>query len=170
MWSDPDEFRDDRTGAEFSGGGDYRYRLWRRWDLSKPTVAFIMLNPSTADAAELDPTCRRCKGFAESWGYGTLAVGNIFAYRATDPDEMMAAEAPIGPENDGHLRTIELAADMVVAAWGAHGGYMDRGREVAEFLDSPLYALGTTKAGHPVHPLYQPGDTEPEPFEYEDNA
>ena len=29
---------------------------------------------------------------------------NIFAYRATDPKEMLAVKDPIGPENDGHIQ------------------------------------------------------------------
>ncbi|KAA0997816.1 DUF1643 domain-containing protein [Paraburkholderia panacisoli] len=36
-------------GAHISDCGAYRYRLWREWDRSKPTLAFLMLNPSTAD-------------------------------------------------------------------------------------------------------------------------
>lgn len=154
--------RDDRdTGAEFSECDEYRYRLWRTWDTSKPTLAFIMLNPSTADATSLDPTCRRCKTYAEDWGYGKLVVGNIFALRSTDPQGLYEHDDPVGPANDEHLREIVDEADRVIAAWGTHGALMDRGREVAEMLDGELEALDTTKDGHPNHPLYQPKDIEP---------
>lgn len=47
-----------------------------------------MLNPSTADAEIDDPTITRCIGFAKSWGFGGLMVGNLWAYRATDPKEL----------------------------------------------------------------------------------
>lgn len=156
--------RDDRQGALFSDNREYRYRLWRTWDVEKPKLGFVMLNPSTADEVELDPTCRRCKGFAEDWGYGTLAVGNIFALRATDPSELYEHDDPVGPRNDEHLREICADADRVIAAWGTHGALEDRGQAVAEMLDCDLYALNTTQEGHPNHPLYQPGDAEPELF------
>ena len=58
-----------RAGAEFDGTGAYRYSLWREWDSLRPIVAFVMLNPSTADTAKDDPTIRRCASFARSWGY-----------------------------------------------------------------------------------------------------
>lgn len=156
--------RDDRRGAAFSDGREYRYRLWRTWDASKPVLAFIMLNPSTADETSLDPTCRRCKGYAEDWGFGKLIVGNIFALRSTDPGELYEHDDPVGPENDEHLREIVEDADIVVAAWGAHGELQDRGREVAEMFEGELVALDTTKTGQPNHPLYQPKDIQPEPY------
>lgn len=158
--------RDDSCGAVFDEDRTYRYRLWRTWDVSKPTLAFVMLNPSTADETTLDPTCRRCKGYAEDWGYGTLIVGNIFALRSTDPDELYDHPAPVGPDNDDHLRAICQEAEMVVAAWGAHGGLHGRGQDVCAALDADLHALDTTKEAHPVHPLYQPADIDPEPFDY----
>ena len=45
--------------------GDYRYTLTRVWDLALPTVTFVLLNPSSADAVRLDPTLRRCVTFAK---------------------------------------------------------------------------------------------------------
>src|ERR1700730_4474366 len=46
-------------GAHISDCGTYRYRLWREWDRSLPTLAFLMLNPSTADHLTDDPTITR---------------------------------------------------------------------------------------------------------------
>lgn len=43
--------------------GDYRYTLTRVWDAALPTITFVLLNPSTADAEQLDPTLRRCVSF-----------------------------------------------------------------------------------------------------------
>lgn len=155
---------DDRSTATFSDDDTYRYRLRRTWDTSKPTVVFVMLNPSTADATADDPTIRRCLGFAETWGYGALVVGNLFALRATDPADLRNHSNPVGPENDRHLREMCTDDRLVVGAWGANGSYQGRAREVLELLDVDLHALDTTKAGHPVHPLYQPADTDPEPY------
>jgi len=167
MLSDSTLLRDDRSSAVLSDDREYRYRLTRRWNAGEPTVAFVMLNPSTADATEDDPTIRRCIGYAREWGYGRLVVGNLFAVRETDPANLYDYFDPVGPENDRYLQKIADEADKVVAAWGANGGLGDRAEHVAEDLGVDFYALGTTQEGHPVHPLYQPADAEPEPFAYD---
>lgn len=158
---------DNRNGARLDSEREYRYKLWRTWDVSKPALGFIMLNPSTADESEDDPTIRRCLGYAKDWGYGKIVVGNLFALRATDPSELRDHESPVGAANDVHLRQIADESDKVIAAWGANGSLQERGREVAELLEDDLYALDTTKDGHPVHPLYQPADAEPIPYSAE---
>ncbi|MFC7231619.1 DUF1643 domain-containing protein [Saliphagus sp. GCM10025308] len=160
--SDSPILRDDRNGAVFSDDSVYRYRLWRTWDTSKPTLAFLMLNPSTADATEDDPTIRRCLGFAKEWDYGSLAVVNLFALRSPDPAALREHADPVGPENDDHLQAVCEEVETVVAAWGANGSLQGRASEVARLLEGNLHALDTTKNGHPVHPLYQPADAEPE--------
>jgi hypothetical protein len=164
MTDAPTPLRDNRRDAVISDDGQYRYRLSRTWDTDKPTLAFIMLNPSTADATEDDPTIRRCLGYAKEWGYGSLVVANLFALRSTDPSNLREHPDPVGPENERHLREVCAESEKVIVAWGANGSLQGRGREVGEMLDVVLYALDTTKDGHPVHPLYQPADAEPEPW------
>ena len=88
------------SGATFSACRRWRYLLWRRWDESKPIANFLMLNPSTADEHQLDPSCTRARDFAERWGYGALIVTNLFAWRATDPADMKRAEDPVGRSNN----------------------------------------------------------------------
>lgn len=87
----------------------YRYRLSRWWDASKPSCTFVMLNPSTAEADPEtdDPTVQKCRRYAARWGYGSLEVVNVFAWRSTDPLVLPKLKDPIGPEND---RAIEAAA------------------------------------------------------------
>jgi len=147
--------------AEFSPDRVYRYALYRTWNESKPKVLFIGLNPSTADESLDDPTIRRCKGYAADWGYGGLIMANLFALRATKPKIMMSHIAPIGPENNSWLRDLAHQADLVIAAWGYHGGYLNRDRDVLAFLPK-MKCLGTTKTGKPRHPLYMRADTRPE--------
>lgn len=149
--------------AVLSDDGRYRYALSRTWEPGVWSLAFIMLNPSTADAEIDDPTIRRCMGFARSFGYGGITVVNLYAYRATQPLDLWRAEDPVGPENDAYLRAI--LADRqehgvpVVAAWGANA----KPDRVAEVLAMPgaarLSALGVTKGGAPRHPLYLRGDS-----------
>ncbi len=166
MSEPPDVEGNPASGAVFSPCRTYRYRLWRRWD-DGPSVAFLMLNPSTADAVESDPTIRRCRGYAEAWGFGALLVGNLFALRSPDPAALSSHPEPVGPANEEHLRAIVTQAGETVAAWGHRGGLGDRGPEVADILDTTLLALDTTKDGHPVHPLYQPAGKTPTSFAYE---
>src|SRR5882724_4976365 len=93
------------NGAVLSDCERYRYALWRRW-AERPAVLFVGLNPSTADALQDDPTIRRCIRFAKAWGYGALYMGNLFAFRATDPRAMKAEADAVGPDNDGWLRQL----------------------------------------------------------------
>ncbi|MGO8269215.1 DUF1643 domain-containing protein [Rhizobium ruizarguesonis] len=153
------------SSADFSTCGAYRYRLERRWDADRAKVAFIMLNPSTADASEDDPTIRRCIRFAKDWGFSGLIVGNLFALRSTDPQALYSHPDPIGADNDKHLGAIARSAETIICAWGTHGALHDRGREVAEMLnDFNLAALKLTAKGHPGHPLYVAAETQPKAF------
>lgn len=149
--------------AVISDCGRYRYVLGRRWTAG-PTVAFICLNPSTADARTDDPTIRRIRGFAKAWGYSALVVANLYAWRATDPAELKRADDPVGPDNDSHLVRVAADCELVVAAWGVHA----RPERVAAVRALPgmdrLHVLGLTKGGAPRHPLYLPGGLVPKPW------
>ena len=138
----------------------YRYSLWRGWDETKPWVHFIGLNPSTADAEKDDPTIRRCINYAKDWGYGALGMLNLFAYRATSPKEMMKADDPIGPENDKYLQIASETPWLIIAAWGTHGGYRHRDKEIIQLIPD-LHILALTKHGMPRHPLYLKRDLLP---------
>ena len=155
---------DIKRTAEISACGKYRYSLTRTWDKRLPVVVFIGLNPSTADAESDDPTIRKCIGFAIRWGYGGLVMLNLFAYRATNPADMKRAYEPVGPDNSATMFRFTLEHD-VVACWGAHGSY-ERRDSVAMLCDivSRPKCLGTTKDGHPKHPLYLPYATPLEPY------
>lgn len=157
------------TSAVLSDNGLYRYRLSRTWGDGE-RMAWVMLNPSTADASVDDPTIRRCMGFARREGYDGIEVVNLFAYRATEPSDVYdAAQAGIdveGPDNRLHWDAVlgDHGVGMVVAAWGAN--------IVAALLRSPLsewytggwFCLGTTKSGAPRHPLYVKGAAEMCPY------
>lgn len=154
-------------GAEIDLAGTYRYSLWREWNLDAPRISFVMLNPSTADATANDPTIRRCISFAQSWGYGSLEVVNLFAYRATNPNTLLRAADPIGPENDRHLLAASQRAQTVILAWGNWGTLHSRNRAIISLLSvqKNIYCLGRTQAGHPRHPLYVKGNMTPVPCE-----
>ena len=117
---------------------EYRYRLCRTWDETKPHAMFVMMNPSTADPLVDDPTVAKCGRYARAWGYGGLHVGNIFAYRATDKKRLPLLADPVGPDNDSHLIAMAKAAAIVVFAYGqpGHRTLAPRGIEVARLLRS----------------------------------
>jgi hypothetical protein len=142
----------------------YRYRLVRDWDGDLPTVNFIGLNPSTADALSDDPTVRRLLSFSKRWGFGKLIITNLFAWRATEPKAMRGSVDPVGPENDEFIQASSLEAQQVVVCWGEGGRFHDRWREVAPFLPSMPACFGTTRSGQPKHPLYLANDSKLEPF------
>jgi len=152
--------------ATFSPCRRYRYALWRRWG-EGDQVLFVMLNPSTADERTDDPTLRRCVAFARSWGYGALAVGNLFGYRTSRPAELHSVADPVGTDNDDWVRRLASGSALVVAAWGNRGRLWGRsvaGREMV----SPCHMLGLTRQGEPRHPLYMPAGARPVPWPRED--
>ncbi len=152
------------SGAALSRCRRYRYALWRTWDPELPRVVFVALNPSTADAQLDDPTLRRCMGFARAWGYGGVITANLFAWRATDPKELLRADDPVGPRNDRWLRRLTRGAPLVIAAWGNHGDLLGRADIVRRRI-APLHCLQVTARGLPAHPLYQPATRIPKLYE-----
>ncbi len=152
--------------AIISPCGQYRYRLERDISLLPgPSVAWIMVNPSTADATEDDHTIRKVRGFSERFGFGRVIVGNLFAFRATDIRALRTAADPIGVEASSHLRLIMRDAERIIVAWGPLAKLprhlrtrWHEVRGIAEALRVPLWCLGTAQDGHPLHPLMQPYD------------
>lgn len=148
---------------------DLRHRYWLHRQLdARPTTrlcVFVMLNPSTADATEDDPTIRRCIGFARREGFTDLGVVNLWSLRATKPEKLRAWDF------DGDVaararnqQTIQLAFDRasaVVCAWGAKAREIHYERpslSPRSYGGPPRQCLGTTKDGSPRHPLYVRGD------------
>lgn len=149
--------------AKLSDCGRYRYWLERVWDEEAASVVFVMLNPSTADHEHDDPTIRRCMAFADQAGFGAIEVVNLFALRATDPNELRDAVDPVGPENDDYLSTV-CSARSVCFAWGTPKRQLVRTRiaSVLGLLNGDgeqagrWWCLGACADGSPAHPLYRP--------------
>ena len=146
----------------------YRYGLSRTWDTALPSMLFLMLNPSTADEFRNDPTVARCETRARRMGYGTVLIANIFAFRATKPEDLKRASDPEGSENDAVLWEWAGKADMIIAAWGVHGSHRNRCRDMARVLPDATHQLGLTKQGHPRHPLYVSFSKQPDLWLRED--
>ncbi len=149
--------------ANFSDDGQYRYLLGRHISDTPCRLLFIMLNPSTADAKKSDSTITRCINFARDWGYGTMEVVNLFAFRTPYVKALRQTDDPIGTDNDEWICGALHEADAVVLAWGNHGAYKNRSQAVRHmaFDAKPSYHLGLNKTGEPKHPLYLRSDTKP---------
>jgi hypothetical protein len=148
---------DAASTAVYSDCERYRYSLTRVWEPTGRKALFVMLNPSTATEVQNDPTVERCERRARALGFGAFRVTNIFAWRDTDPRKMRKAADPVGLHNDAAILDGVNWADQVIAAWGAHGAHLDRGRQVETLLrrtGKALFQLGLTNTGQPKHPLY----------------
>ncbi len=153
-----------QSDARISDCGRYRWWLSRSWEGGNGSVCFVMLNPSTADASHDDPTIRRCIGFAKWWGFQSLTVRNLFAFRATDPRELLKADDPTGGEQgDDQIRAAKNA-HMIVVAWGSKVPFGRDQQALRLLRGAELKCLGLTKSGFPRHPLYVKSATTLVPF------
>lgn len=158
--------------CKFSENRRYRYELVHRCDdlLTTGELRFLVwvgLNPSTADEQALDPTLKRIRAFTQREGYHGFVMLNLFAWRDTDPDQMMREMDPVGRENDDTLRKWSKPGQKIVCAWGNHGGHLSRWRKVAEMMKAAgaeLVCLSTNADGSPKHPLYVKSDTPLQPW------
>lgn len=163
--------------AAFSRDRLYRYSLSMRFsdtlvDTGRDrTAAVIMKNPSAADAFRADATIRKVETFVYHrfpdvrW----LHILNIFAFRATEPDDLHQAYAEggamqvIGADNDHVIGKVAGASDYVILAWGNNSGidtvlYEERVLRVKHILDKVpagrIYCItGKKKTKHPLHGL-----------------
>ncbi len=154
--------------AIFDSTGHYRYRLGRRWRSGDRKIAFVMLNPSRADATYDDPTLRACIQFAQRWRFAALSVVNLFGYRTPHPSELKQAQDPVGPDNDTHVLKAVIEVEKVVVAWGNEGKLLERDRAMLSLLtryQHKLYCLQRNRSGQPRHPLYVPRSLPLQKFE-----
>ncbi|MEX0987568.1 MAG: DUF1643 domain-containing protein [Bacteroidales bacterium] len=163
--------------AVFSGDGCFRYLLSMKFGDTlldqgrNKTAAVIMKNPSAADEQMADATIRK----VETYIYHRLNdvrwlhILNIFAYRATEPEdlnEVFLREGPmkaIGEENDHVIRSTLQECDYVILGWGNTSGidralYAERIYRVKQLLkeipEQKIFCIsGKVKTKNPLHGL-----------------
>ena len=142
----------ENNGAELSDCNRFRYKLWRIWDASKPLVMFMMMNPSTADSLQDDPTIRRCRNFAIDWGYGGFYVGNLYPYRSSNPKDLKTAPQIDSAliRNKSAIKEMADKCDKIVCAWGNAQAWP---KDLLADFDN-LYYIKLSSKGVPVHPLF----------------
>lgn len=138
-----------------------RFLLGKRG--SKPLVC-CGVNPSFASPGDLDPTMKSVAAFAESNGYDSYIMINLYPMRATDPKDMhKEMDTDIVRKNFEIIETILSIGNCDIwAAWGNQiktRKYLKECLEeivgIADSCDCKWYTIGeVTKEGHPHHPLY----------------
>lgn len=139
----------------------YRYQLERTVSMHEDnTYAYFGINPSTADESEDDATVRRWIGFTERFNSSRFLVGNAFAFRATDVNDLAKASDPVGPDNDKILSNIIQQADILVPCWGSRNKLpvelhtrLDNVLAMLKKSGKPVMAFGFAATGDPKHPL-----------------
>jgi len=165
--------------AELSPDRRFRFRLSRWWNPGEAPkrVAFLMFNPSTADAGADDQTIRKCMGFAGRWGYNGIDVINLYPLRSRDPRAMLDSRAALEEidTNLDYIRVVGRDASALVCAWGCE----DVTRRITNFNNHILRVienarlaarwspscLGLTLGGSPRHPVMLGYDTKLVGFE-----
>jgi hypothetical protein len=167
------------SGASISPDKHCRFSLTRLWrcppECIGGSVLYLGHNPSTADTNANDPTIHRMMDFADRWGYGRIAVGNLIPYRTSNPVgahvwysfAKAGLLAPLLVENWEAIERMVEDTSKVVACWGAIARpIMDLQVDMRKFFEKkgiPLYVFGLTQEGFPIHPCARgrnriPGD------------
>ncbi len=140
-------------GAIFSDDRKYRYVLWRVWNVAKPTLMMIGLNPSVANEFKNDPTITRGIVRADRNGFGSFLMGNLYAYVSTDPKALLSNGDSVGELTDYYIKQMVILSDRQLCGWGSFKPVTKRAPAVLLMLKEP-YCLGINADGQPKHPLY----------------
>lgn len=140
-------------GAIFSDDRKYRYALWRVWNIRRPILLQICLNPSKAGALNNDPTITRGEVRSSKMGFGGLLQANLYGYISTIPKVLLGEGDFVGEENDNYIRLMIAMSSRQLCGWGSFPPVLKRAPIVLAMLTEP-YCLGVNADGQPKHPLY----------------
>ena len=152
---------------------EYRYLLGTRG--SHPLVC-IGINPSTAVPDRLDNTLKSAERIALHNGYDSFIMFNVYAQRATDPNDMERNLNPVlHRENMKAFAWLMEQSSTPPDLWAAWGAVIEK-RPYLPSCVLDMAAIGRhygarwftagprSKAGHPHHPLYLKKDSVLDPF------
>ena len=152
---------------------EYRYILGTR---GKNPLICIGINPSTAAPDDLDNTLKSVERIALGNGFDSFIMFNVYAQRATSPDDMEKECNPLlHAENLEAFRYV-LSISENPTVWAAWGAIIEKRKYLPECVKDMLAAgeeFGAkwvcagaiTKKGHPHHPLYLRKDEKIRPFD-----
>lgn len=153
---------------------EYRYILGTKGE--RPLIC-IGINPSTAAPDDLDNTLKSVERIALHNGYDSFIMFNVYAQRATDPDDMeRECNALLHEENMKAFEYVLRLSKEPPAVWAAWGNIIEKRRylpecvrsmiEIAGKYEARWYSAGKiSKKGHPHHPLYLKKDTPLDAFD-----
>ena len=152
---------------------EYRYILGTR---GKNPLICIGINPSTAEPDNLDNTLKSVERIALGNGFDSFIMFNVYAQRATSPDDMEKVCNPeLHRENLEAFRYV-LSISARPTVWAAWGAIMEKRKYLSDCVRDMLMvgedygakwvcAGAITKKGHPHHPLYLRKDEKIRPFD-----
>jgi hypothetical protein len=168
-----DDFERDRWIYVPDHYSEYRYLLGTRGQ--RPLIC-VGINPSTAIPDRLDNTLKSAERIALHNGYDSFVMFNVYAQRATDPDDMERELNPVLHRENMKAFTWLLSQSTtppdIWAAWGAiiekrpylPACVLDMAAIGQQFNARWFTAGPRSKAGHPHHPLYLKKDSPLDPF------
>ena len=154
---------------------EYRYILGTR---GKNPLICVGINPSTAKPDALDNTLKSVQRIADGNGFDSFLMFNVYAQRATRPDDMeKACNLRLHEENMKAFRHL-LSIGEKPAVWAAWGAIIEKRKYLPECVadmlaisreyDAQWFCAGPiSKKGHPHHPLYLRKDEKLKPFDTE---
>ena len=154
---------------------EYRYILGTR---GKNPLICVGINPSTAKPDALDNTLKSVQRIADGNGFDSFLMFNVYAQRATRPDDMeKVCNLRLHEENMKAFRHL-LSIGEKPAVWAAWGAIIEKRKYlpacVADMLsisreyDAQWFCAGPiSKKGHPHHPLYLRKDEKLKPYDTE---
>ena len=152
---------------------EYRYLLGTRG--RRPLIC-IGVNPSTAIPGRLDNTLKSVQRIAAFNGYDSFLMFNVYAQRATVPEDMDRTLNPLlHAENRKAFAWVLSSLEAPPAVWAAWGAVIEKRDylprcvldlvETGRQFGAEWFTAGPrSKAGHPHHPLYLKKDSVLEPF------
>ena len=152
---------------------EYRYILGTR---GKNPLICIGINPSTAEPDNLDNTLKSVERIALGNGFDSFIMFNVYAQRATSPDDMEKVCNPeLHRENLEAFRYV-LSISARPTVWAAWGAIIEKRKYLSDCVRDMLVvgeeygakwvcAGAITKKGHPHHPLYLRKDEKIRPFD-----
>ena len=140
-------------GAIFSEDRKYRYALWRVWNLGKPILGCVGLNPSDANEFKNDPTITRGIVRADRNSFGGFIMTNMHGLVSTDPNALLNNPDAVGELNDYYIKQMVELTESQLCGWGSFKPVIYRASAVYSMLANPV-CLGVNADGQPKHPLY----------------